>query len=91
MELTAIGAALAIIQKKIGDLSGAIKDAKAAASSANNAAAAANNAAANYTGLNEAEKTAKITDDMRYTILQAQIRRISDDVEKLSQKVSALV
>lgn len=91
MDFPTIGAALAIIQKKIGDLSGAIKDAKAAASSANTAAAAANTAAAKYAGLNEAEKTAKIADDMRYTILQAQVRGIADEVEKLSKNLSALV
>lgn len=91
MDPTTIGAALAIIQKKIGDLTGAIKDAKAAASSANTAAKDANTAAAKYTGLNEAEMTARIADDMRYSILQAQVRSVADDVEKLSEKLSALV
>lgn len=91
MDLATIGAALVIIQKKIGNLNGAIKDAKAAASSANTAAAAANTAAAKYAGLNEAEKTAKIADDMRYTVMQAQIRSLADEVEKLSKNLSALV
>lgn len=77
MDILAVGAALALVKKKVGDIGGAITEALAAA-------AAARDAASGYADI-------RYSNDMAYTILQAEVRDLRDRVETLEEQTNALV
>lgn len=91
MDMASIGASLGIIKRELAKIGSAITGANTAAEEAKNAADAANRAAENISGLDEREKVGAIADNMRYSILQAQVRKLQDAVEMMQNQISALV
>lgn len=97
MDLTSIGAALALVKGKLTGVEAATGAANTAATAANTAAAAANDAAKNaeeaasgYTGLSEEEMHTRIAGNFAYTILQAQMRDAQDEIATLKAQIHAL-
>lgn len=97
MDVTSIGAALALVNGKLTGVDAATSAANTAAQQANTAAQAATGAAAQATqaasgwvGLSEQEMHSRIAADLAYTILQAQMRSVQDDIATLKAQINAL-
>lgn len=97
MDVTSIGAALALVNGKLTGVdtatsaaNTAAQQANAATQAANAAAAEAEEAASGWTGLSEQEMHTRIAAGLAYTILQAQMRSVQDDIATLKAQISAL-
>lgn len=97
MDITSIGAALALMGGKLDGVetaanaaNSAAQQAGAAAQAANAAAAKAEEAAKGWASLSEQEMHTRIAAGFAYTILQAQMRYVQDEIDTLKAQVSAL-
>lgn len=86
MDVVSIGAALAIVNKKLANIDNATAAANAAAQAASKAASDAQG----WSTLTEANRHMLIAQNMHMSIAQAEMRALRAEIETLKAQVSAL-